>query len=60
MPKAASRVPGKVPGKNPSPIGTQNYPVSDPQDAEKSVVEKEAEARKKVLKEQSDQRKADG
>ena len=53
MNKNTKKQTGKVPGSNPSSIGTQDNPVSDPQReaSEPDIVEKELEARKRFLKE---------
>ncbi|MFP4070270.1 MAG: hypothetical protein ACLFVC_08850 [Opitutales bacterium] len=40
----------KVRGSNPSPVGTQDYPVSDPRVEETNAVEEELEAREKRSK----------
>ncbi len=45
----------KVPGKNPSPIGTQSHPVSDPPEGDANVVKKEVEERRKRMKTESSQ-----
>ena len=55
MKKNTKKQVGKVPGSNPSSIGTQDNPVSDPQHEPRApnIVEKELKARKKFLKEQT-------
>jgi len=59
MKKKTKKQADKVPGSNPSSIGTQDNPVSDPQHEprEPNIVEKELEARKKFLKEHSNKSK---